>query len=96
MKRMGINVNIYGSATIRHAAISFWCANGISREEVARRTGHRSLNIISFYYDKSEAKDISMNLQDKLLSIDKNELKEDEESDEEIEDGSEEELAQEI
>ena len=54
--------NIYGPGTIRHAAISLWHSLGVSREEVARRTGHRSLAIISVYYDKSVASDLGPQL----------------------------------
>lgn len=56
----------YGAASIRHAAISLWCSLGVSREEVAQRTGHRSLAVISFYYDKSQSRDLNRRLVDAL------------------------------
>ena len=58
--------DMYGPGTIRHAAISLWHSLGVSREEVARRTGHRSLAIISFYYDKSVAADLGPQLAGQL------------------------------
>lgn len=79
MKEMGIDTRIFGPATIRHAAISFWCNMGVSREEVARRTGHRSLNVISFYYDKSVTRDIMAGFEKEITTG------EDEESDEDVE-----------
>lgn len=56
----------FGAATIRHAAISLWSSLGISREEVARRTGHRSLAVISFYYDKSQSTDFAARVAEQL------------------------------
>jgi hypothetical protein len=67
MKECGIDTKLYGAATIRHAAISYWCSMGLSREEVARRTGHRSMNVISFYYDKSTAKDLMKEREEELV-----------------------------
>jgi hypothetical protein len=62
MELAGINVRVYGAATIRHAAISKWRMMGLPRERVAERTFHRSLNIISFYYDKSVITDLNASL----------------------------------
>lgn len=46
----------YGQATIRHATISFWHEHGVSLEEVMRRTGQRSLNVVMIYYNKANVK----------------------------------------
>ena len=58
--------DLYGPGTIRHAAISLWHALRVPREEVARRTGHKSLAIISVYYDKSVSRDLGPQLADRL------------------------------
>ena len=58
--------DLYGPGTIRHAAISLWHALGVPREEVAKRTGHKSLAIISVYYDKSVARDLGPQLADQM------------------------------
>lgn len=62
MALAGVDVKSYGPATIRHAAISKWRTMGVSRERVAERTFHRSLNIISFYYDKSVVVDLNASM----------------------------------
>ena len=82
MEAIGIDTTVFGPATIRHAAISKWHELGVPREVVARRTGHRSLNVISFYYDKSVVRDLDASLELELGSLDKNSLEE--ESDEEF------------
>jgi len=90
MKEMGIDTKVYGAATIRHAAISYWIKEGFTMEEVARRTGHRSMNVIVFYYDKSQAKDLMRELEKKTKKAVEEE--DEEESEEEVE----EELVQEM
>ena len=82
MQTVGIDVNLYKPATLRHAAISMWIGMGESREVVAQRTGHRSLNIISFYYDKSLERDLTASLESRLWSSEN--PGDDEESEEEF------------
>jgi hypothetical protein len=83
MRRCGIDTTIFKPATLRHAAITFWRSLGESREKVAERTMHRSLNVISFYYDKSmESRDLMKELEGKVWQ--KSEMKDDSESEEEF------------
>jgi integrase len=68
MREAGIDA-IYGAATLRHAAITFWRDQGISIEEVMQRTGHRSMQLVLKYYDRSSIKnDIMANILDDLES----------------------------
>jgi hypothetical protein len=53
MEAMGIP-KIYGCATIRHAAITFWGKVGFSFDQVMDRTGHRLKELVLKYYDKSD------------------------------------------
>jgi hypothetical protein len=88
MENCGINTSVFKPASLRHAAISFWKTMGLSREQIAEQTMHRSLNVISFYYDKAvESKDIMKDLEGKLWV---NGAFDDEESEEEFdgEDGA--------
>ena len=71
----------YGASTIRHATISKWHELGIPRERVVRRTGHHSLNVISFYYDKLLVKDLNAQIEQRW---EKGITEVEEESDEEI------------
>lgn len=79
IKYMEMNKALYGSM-------------GLTREQVARRTGHRSLNIISFYYDKSMARDIMADMEEE---INRSEKEDREESEEELASDDEESLVQE-
>ena len=56
---------------------------GVPRDEVAQRTGHHLLNIISFYYDKSVVVDLNAKLV-KSTSVTSVYHDENEESDEEF------------
>lgn len=55
MASAGVDTTIYGPGSLRHAAISLWRERGISEDSVKKRTGHRSLRIISEYYDRSSS-----------------------------------------
>lgn len=84
MRRCGIDVNLFKPATLRHAAITFWRSLGESREKVAERTMHRSLNIISFYYDKAAVStDLMAELESRVWA--RGDPLDDEESEEEFE-----------
>jgi len=54
----GINMVVFGSATLRHAAITFWRRNGISKETVNERTEHKCMKLVNIFYDRSDTKDI--------------------------------------
>jgi len=62
MSEAGINVVMFGSATLRHAAITFWRQNGVSRKTVNERTGHKCLRLVAIFYDRSDMKDIMTEL----------------------------------
>jgi len=53
MKLANINGK-YGAATVRHAVITFWRSMGVPYKVVMDRTGHRSENLVQFYYDFSK------------------------------------------
>ena len=56
---------MYGLATLRHAAITFWRNQGISLDKVMERTGHRSKQLVLKYYDRSSVSvDIMANIID--------------------------------
>lgn len=64
MRRAGIDP-MFGVATLRHAAITFWRNQGVSLEEVMERTGHRSKQLVMKYYDRSNfSVDIMANIID--------------------------------
>lgn len=67
MAAAGIDMSMYGAGSLRHAAISLWRKNGCTIDEVRRRTGHRSLGIITKYYDRAES---SVDLTAKILQDD--------------------------
>ena len=48
MEAAGIDIKVYKSATICHAAILKWRAMGLSRERVTERTFRRLMNISHF------------------------------------------------
>ena len=81
-----VDIKMFKPATIRHAAISMWMRMGETRETVAARTGHRCLNVISFYYDKSTERDISAELESRLVRTAS--AGDDEESEEEFEENN--------
>jgi hypothetical protein len=62
MRMAGIP-NIFSSGTIRHATITWWRSLGVPMEVVMSRTGHRSIQLVLFYYDKSSvSNDITADL----------------------------------
>jgi hypothetical protein len=44
---------IFGAATYRHAAITYWRNNGVPLPTACSRTGHRSIHLVVKYYDRS-------------------------------------------
>ena len=61
----------FSAATIRHAAITWWRNMGVPLEVVMARTGHRSSQLVLFYYDKSNVShDITSDLLGNELSSD--------------------------
>jgi hypothetical protein len=70
MLDIGIDL-IYGSATIRHAAITLWRDLGVSIDDVIDQTGHRSRSLVLKFYNKSTNKtDLLTNYIDDQFSDD--------------------------
>jgi hypothetical protein len=66
---------VFSAATLRHATITWWRNQGIPLEVVMSRTGHHSMQLVLFYYDKSDVSlDITADLLGDEQSSDEEEL----------------------